>query len=72
MSKRRPASAAYLNERGIPVTGWQDGSPAWGIDTNMFTFRLPTAADPAHVYNNRDATVMKNQRRDEGRDRRQQ
>jgi ABC-type branched-subunit amino acid transport system substrate-binding protein len=25
----------------------------------MFTFRLPTAADPDHVYNNRDANIMK-------------
>ncbi len=27
----------------------------------MFTFRLPTAADPGHVYNDRDATIMKTQ-----------
>lgn len=51
--------AAYLNQHHIPVTGWHVGVPAWSIDTNMFTFRLPTAADPAHVYNNRDASLMK-------------
>lgn len=51
--------AAYLNSHSIPVTGWHVGVPAWSIDTNMFTFRLPTAADPGHVYNNRDADLMK-------------
>jgi branched-chain amino acid transport system substrate-binding protein len=53
--------AAYLQQHGVPVTGWHVGVPAWSIDTNMFTFRLPTAADPGHVYNDRDATIMKNQ-----------
>ena len=52
--------AAYLKDHGIPVTGWHVGIPAWSIDANMFTFRLPTAADPGHTYNNRDATIMKN------------
>jgi branched-chain amino acid transport system substrate-binding protein len=51
--------AAYLNQHGIPVTGWHVGVPAWSIDANMFTFRLPTAADPGHVYNDRDASLMK-------------
>ncbi|HWS47202.1 MAG TPA: ABC transporter substrate-binding protein [Acidimicrobiia bacterium] len=53
--------ASYLSQNGIPVTGWHVGIPAWSIDKNMFTFRLPTAADPGHVYNDRDATIMKNQ-----------
>jgi branched-chain amino acid transport system substrate-binding protein len=52
--------AAYLQQHGVPVTGWHVGVPAWSIDTNMFTFRLPTAADPGHVYNDRGATIMKN------------
>ncbi len=53
--------AAYAQQHGIPITGWHVGIPAWSIDTNMFTFRLPTAADPGHVYNDRDATIMKNE-----------
>jgi ABC-type branched-subunit amino acid transport system substrate-binding protein len=53
--------ADYLHSNGIPVVGWHVGVPAWSIDANMFTFRLPTAADPGHTYNDRDATIMKNQ-----------
>jgi ABC-type branched-subunit amino acid transport system substrate-binding protein len=59
VSSASGGGAAYLNQHGIPVTGWHVGIPAWSIDANMFTFRLPTAADPGHVYNNRDATIMK-------------
>jgi ABC-type branched-subunit amino acid transport system substrate-binding protein len=51
--------ATYLEQHGIPVTGWHVGVPAWSIDTNMFTFRLPTAADPGHVYNDRNGKIMK-------------
>jgi len=53
--------ADYLHNNNIPVVGWHVGVPAWSIDPNMFTFRLPTAADPGHTYNDRDATIMKNQ-----------
>jgi ABC-type branched-subunit amino acid transport system substrate-binding protein len=35
------------------------GVPAWGKDTDMFTFRLPASPDPLHNYTNRSATVMK-------------
>lgn len=61
VSSASGGGAAYAQQHGIPVTGWHVGVPAWSIDTNMFTFRLPTAADPGHVYNDRDATIMKNQ-----------
>jgi branched-chain amino acid transport system substrate-binding protein len=61
VSSASGGGAAYASQHGIPVTGWHVGIPAWSIDTNMFTFRLPTAADPGHVYNDRDATIMKNQ-----------
>jgi ABC-type branched-subunit amino acid transport system substrate-binding protein len=61
VSSASGGGAAYAEQHGIPVTGWHVGVPAWSIDTNMFTFRLPTAADPAHVYNDRDATIMKSQ-----------
>ena len=61
ISSASDGGAAYAHQHGIPVTGWHVGIPAWSIDTNMFTFRLPTAADPAHVYNDRDATIMKNE-----------
>ncbi len=61
VSSASGGGATYLQQHGVPVTGWHVGVPAWSIDTNMFTFRLPTAADPGHVYNDRDATIMKNQ-----------
>lgn len=61
VSSASGGGAAYAEQHGVPVTGWHVGVPAWSIDTNMFTFRLPTAADPKHVYNDRDATIMKNQ-----------
>ncbi len=61
VSSASGGGAAYAQQHGIPITGWHVGIPAWSIDTNMFTFRLPTAADPGHVYNDRDATIMKNQ-----------
>ena len=61
VSSASGGGAAYAEQHGVPVTGWHVGVPAWSIDTNMFTFRLPTAADPGHVYNDRDATIMKNQ-----------
>lgn len=60
VSSASGGGAAYLQQHGIPVTGWHVGVPAWSIDANMFTFRTPTAADPAHVYNDRTATIMKN------------
>ena len=53
--------ADYLHSNNVPVVGWHVGIPDWSKDANMFTFRLPTAADPDHVYNDRDATIMKNQ-----------
>jgi branched-chain amino acid transport system substrate-binding protein len=51
--------AAYLNQKGVPVTGWHVGIPAWGQDPNMFTFRLPASADPLHNYTDRAAQLMK-------------
>jgi branched-chain amino acid transport system substrate-binding protein len=59
VSSASGGGATYLEQHGIPVTGWHVGVPAWSIDTNMFTFRLPTAADPGHVYNDRNGNIMK-------------
>jgi branched-chain amino acid transport system substrate-binding protein len=51
-------SAKYLNERSVPVTGWQVGVPAWSIYPNMFTFRLGTAAQPDKEYTTRTAKLL--------------
>ncbi len=53
-------SAAYLNQKGVPVVGWHVGIAAWSKFPNMFTFRSPPAADPAHDYSTRNADVIKN------------
>lgn len=52
-------SAQYLNQQGIPVTGWHLGLKEWSIYNNMFTFRLPAAADPAHDYSTLNNDFMK-------------
>ena len=52
-------SAAYLNQKGVPVTGWHVGIAAWSKFANMFTFRNPPAADPAHDYSTRNADLIK-------------
>ena len=52
------ASAEYLSDKGIPVTGWHVGVPAWSIYPNMFTYRLPPGDDPPHEINDRTFQLM--------------
>jgi branched-chain amino acid transport system substrate-binding protein len=52
-------SAQYLNQQAIPVTGWHLGLKEWSIYNNMFTFRLPAAADPQHDYSTRNNDFLK-------------
>jgi ABC-type branched-subunit amino acid transport system substrate-binding protein len=47
----------YLNQQGIPVTGWHIGHPEWNTYPNMFTFRQANDADPEN-YTTRDALVL--------------
>jgi branched-chain amino acid transport system substrate-binding protein len=51
-------SADYLHQNNVPVVGWHVGVPAWSIDTNMFTFRSGTAADPVHEFTSRNVAVL--------------
>jgi branched-chain amino acid transport system substrate-binding protein len=59
VSDKADGSAAYLNEKGVPVVGWHVGIAAWSKFPNMFTFRSPPAADPAHDYSTRNADLIK-------------
>jgi branched-chain amino acid transport system substrate-binding protein len=59
MSPVANGSSQYLNQKGIPVPGWHVGIKDWSIDNNMFTFRLPPAADPAHDYSTRNNDFLK-------------
>lgn len=59
ISDQAAGSAAYLHDKGIPVTGWHVGQPVWSTEDNMFTFRLPAAADPEKTYTDRNAQLFK-------------
>ena len=54
MSPEGNGSSQYLNQQGVPVPGWHVGIKDWSIYSNMFTFRLPPAADPARQYSTRN------------------
>jgi branched-chain amino acid transport system substrate-binding protein len=59
MSPVGNGAAQYLNQQGIPVAGWHVGLKEWSIYDNMFTFRLPPAADPQHDYSTRNNEFLK-------------
>lgn len=59
MSPVGNGSAQYLNQQAIPVAGWHVGLKEWSIYDNMFTFRSPPAADPAHDYSTRNNDFLK-------------
>src|SRR4051812_3097649 len=59
MSPEGNGSSQYLNQHGIPVPGWHVGIKDWSIYNNMFTFRLPPAADPVHDYSTRNNDFLK-------------
>jgi len=50
-----PASAPYLNQKGIPVVGWQLGLDIFGKYPNFFGFQNANAADLVHNYTSRNA-----------------
>ncbi|MEX0664509.1 MAG: ABC transporter substrate-binding protein [Acidimicrobiia bacterium] len=51
--------AGYLNEEGIPVTGWHTGENVWGIYPNMFSWRPTQAPDNRTVFTTRNADLLK-------------
>lgn len=53
-----PASAPYLNQKGIPVVGWQLGLDVYGKYPNYFGFQNANAADLASNYTSRNAASM--------------
>lgn len=58
ISDQADGSASYLRDKGVPVTGWHVGRPVWSVDENMFTFRLPPAADQDKTYTTRNADLL--------------
>ena len=53
------SSGAYLNQHGIPVTGWHVGNSAWGKYKNMFGWRNSNVEDPSKTFTTRNADVIK-------------
>ena len=49
------ASAPYLNQKKIPVVGWQLGLDIFGKYPNFFGFQNANAADLVHNYTSRNA-----------------
>ena len=54
-SAAAPASAPYLNQKKIPVVGWQLGLDIYGKYTNFFGFQNANAADLVTNYTSRNA-----------------
>jgi branched-chain amino acid transport system substrate-binding protein len=57
-SSAAPASAPYLDQKGIPVVGWQLGLDIFGKYPNFFGFQNANAADLASNYTSRNAASM--------------
>jgi branched-chain amino acid transport system substrate-binding protein len=53
------ASAKYLNQKGVPVTGWHLGLASFGTYPNMFGWRNSQPPNPATTFTNRDVLVLK-------------
>ena len=53
------ASAKYLNQKGVPVTGWHLGLASFGKYPNMFGWRNSQPPNPATTFTNRDVLVLK-------------
>jgi ABC-type branched-subunit amino acid transport system substrate-binding protein len=58
VSDKAAGSATYLNSKGIPVTGWHVGVPAWATNANMFSFRSAASATPHTEATNRSVTLV--------------
>jgi ABC-type branched-subunit amino acid transport system substrate-binding protein len=52
-------SAAYLNEKGVPVAGWHVGLAEWSQFPNMFTYRWGKATDLKKNGTNRNGKLFK-------------
>jgi branched-chain amino acid transport system substrate-binding protein len=51
-------SAQYLNQKGVPVVGWQLGMDVYGKYPNFFGFQNANAADIKTNYTTRNGEVM--------------
>lgn len=58
MTSAMAGSAKYLNQQGIPVTGWHVGQGVWGDFDNMFGWRNSQPSDPAEEFTSRQADFM--------------
>jgi branched-chain amino acid transport system substrate-binding protein len=58
MSAAGPASAPYLNQKGIPAVGWQLGLDIYGKYPNFFGFQNANSANLAQNYTSRNAQSM--------------
>ena len=58
VSSAAEGGAKYLNQQGVPVTGWHVGVPAFGKYKNMFSFRNTVAADPLKTFDTRNADLL--------------
>ncbi|HVB92323.1 MAG TPA: ABC transporter substrate-binding protein [Acidimicrobiales bacterium] len=57
-STNSDGGSAYLNQKGIPVTGWGI-TPAWGRYRNMFGYRYSTSPNPNGEPTTQVASFMK-------------
>jgi ABC-type branched-subunit amino acid transport system substrate-binding protein len=52
------SSAQYLDDKGIPVTGWYLGVPSWATHTNFFTYKGAGIAPTPDQYTSVNADAM--------------
>lgn len=57
VSSAADGSGQYLDDEGVPVTGWHVGQPVWGEHTNMFPWHN-IAPDEQERLNTRNADVL--------------
>jgi branched-chain amino acid transport system substrate-binding protein len=54
-------SGAYLQGKGIPVTGWETSGDPWATRSNFFAYAGSGAADPVKTPTNTNALFLKQQ-----------
>ena len=54
-------SGQYLQQQGIPVTGWETSGDPWATRTNFFAYAGSGAADPVKTPTNTNALFLKQQ-----------
>jgi branched-chain amino acid transport system substrate-binding protein len=57
VSSAADGSGQYLDDEGVPVTGWHVGSPVWGTHTNMFPWHNVSTTE-AERQTTRNADVL--------------